>query len=209
MEINKTIVDYTEIIHFKNVIDQADCKSISQQILNYKQTYTPTKFEKHLASDSNANCWRGEPFAHGGFDKSTEELLLDRIQRSVDYFIDSFPVSKEIKNDLIRRNRRADIWANINEPDSTNNIHSHAGCFLSGVIYCQSTGTGEIEFMPSNWLNRHTKTPWPFHNTYKFSPKDGDLILFPSYLFHQVTRNVSNKYRINLAFNTYLLDEND
>jgi uncharacterized protein (TIGR02466 family) len=209
MEILKTIVDYTEIIHFKKVIDQADCASISQKLLNYKQTYTPTAFEKRLTQSGNLNCWRGEPFAQNGFDEPTKELILDQIQKSIDCFIDSLPVSVEVKNNLNHRPRKADIWANINEPNTTNNIHLHSGCFLSGVIYCQSTGTGEIEFIPANWLNRHTKTPWPFHNTYKFSPDDGDIILFPGYLFHQVTCNTSNKYRINLAFNIHLLDETD
>jgi hypothetical protein len=207
MEISKTLVDYTEVIHCKQALTAEECSSVAGQILNYKQNQTPTGFEKTLNIQGNASCWRGEPFQNNGFDPLTQELILDKISKSIEYFINSLPVSNEQKHQLNSQSRHIEMWANVNDPDSTNLIHLHSGCFLSGVIYLQSTDTGSIEFIPSNWLNRHTSSPWPFHGTYIFHPADGDILLFPSYLFHQVNRNNSAKYRINLAFNVSLTEE--
>ena len=35
-------------------------------------------------------------------------------------------------------------------------------------------------------------------------PKDGDILLFPSYLLHEVTVNTSSKNRITVGFNIKL-----
>lgn len=208
MEICKTLVDYTEIIHLKQALTPDEYTSVVDQILKYKQDRTPTGFENTLNTQGNTNCWRGEPFQNNGFDQLTQDLLLDKISKSVEYFVNNMPILDSQKQSLSSRSRHIEIWANVNDPDSTNIIHLHTGCFLSGVIYLQATDTGSIEFISSNWLNRHTSLPWPFHNTHVFHPNDGDILLFPSYLFHQVNRNNSAKYRINLAFNVSLLEEN-
>ena len=41
----------------------------------------------------------------------------------------------------------------------------------------------------------------PFGQSFTVEPVDGLLLVFPSYLLHEVRSNPSNKQRINIAFN--------
>ena len=92
-------------------------------------------------------------------------------------------------------------WANINGAGSRNTFHTHKEDEFSCVYYLQGTGTGDLRFPnPANVLGDCCKTS-PFTRDFLFVPNDGDLILFPSWLPHEVEPNLSNRERINIAFN--------
>ncbi len=92
-------------------------------------------------------------------------------------------------------------WANINAPGSRNTFHTHKEDEFSCVYYLQGTNTGDLRFPnPANLLGDCSKTS-PFTRDFLFAPIDGDLILFPSWLPHEVEPNLSDRERINLAFN--------
>jgi uncharacterized protein (TIGR02466 family) len=92
-------------------------------------------------------------------------------------------------------------WANINAPGSRNILHTHKEDEFSCVYYLQGTDTGDLRFPnPANILGDCAKTS-PFTRDFLFAPNDGDLILFPSWLPHEVEPNLSNRDRINIAFN--------
>lgn len=92
-------------------------------------------------------------------------------------------------------------WANVNSPGSRNTFHTHKEDELSCVYYLQGTDTGDLRFPnPANLLGDCCKTS-PFTRDFLFAPADGDLILFPSWLPHEVEPNLSNRERINVAFN--------
>lgn len=92
-------------------------------------------------------------------------------------------------------------WANVNAPGSRNTFHTHKEDEFSCVYYLQGTDTGDLRFPnPANLLGDCSKTS-PFTRDFLFAPNDGDLILFPSWLPHEVEPNLSNRDRINIAFN--------
>ena len=92
-------------------------------------------------------------------------------------------------------------WANVNSPGSRNSLHTHKEDELSCVYYLQGTDTGDLRFPnPANLLGDCCKTS-PFTRDFLFAPTDGDLIVFPSWLPHEVEPNLSNRERINVAFN--------
>lgn len=90
------------------------------------------------------------------------------------------------------------MWAVINRAGDTNAPHTHPGNLVSGAYYLRipegMTG-GEIVFMDPrgnvNAYGSHAKTqaglqaPWD-HATVAHAPKQGDLLLFPSWLPHYV-----------------------
>ena len=99
-----------------------------------------------------------------------------------------------------RQHTEINYWANVNQPGSRNNFHSHKSESFSAVYYLQATNTGELRFPnPANLLGDCNKTA-PFIRDFTFSPKDGDLVLWPSWMPHEVEPNLSNKERINLTF---------
>lgn len=92
-------------------------------------------------------------------------------------------------------------WTNVNETGSSNIIHSHSRWHWSGVYYIQGRDTGKIAFYSTPYLNQQVTKGLPFGQSFTVEPVDGLLLLFPSYLLHEVLANTSDSQRINLAFN--------
>lgn len=98
-------------------------------------------------------------------------------------------------------------WINRGDSKSFQFEHNHAGrdAFLSGVYYIDvPDGSGNIIFrnpISDFQYNKLWKTNGPSDRERMVTPKNGDLIIFPSFLYHRVTLNHSNDQRITLAFN--------
>ncbi len=99
------------------------------------------------------------------------------------------------------------MWAIINIGGSANLRHQHGNSTISGAYYVRAPlNSGDIVFydprpapvyshpnvVDSNILNAQVNS---------ISPKEGALVLFPSYLDHSVNENLSNDERIVISFN--------
>ena len=87
-------------------------------------------------------------------------------------------------------------------------FHCHKNSFWSGVYYFDeyNSNSGSLEFQSpllnfSDFELIPTKWNGLTARTFKFPPRKNQLILFPSYLFHQVTRCKDDYPRRSLAFN--------
>ena len=98
-------------------------------------------------------------------------------------------------------------WANINSTGVSHAIHSHPNNFLSGVYYVQTqAGADTINFhdpKPQTGIIRPPVTELTALNTDQVvvNVSKGTLLMFPAYLGHSVSRNESDKLRINISFN--------
>jgi hypothetical protein len=91
-------------------------------------------------------------------------------------------------------------WCNINEKYSRNVYHSHKSKIFSVVYYLQATNTGRLILTnPANILNDCSDFA-PYTRDFLFLPKDGDLILWPAWIPHEVEPNMSDRQRINIVF---------
>lgn len=103
-----------------------------------------------------------------------------------------------------KRLKLEDSWFNFYEKDHFQYAHSHVGTLtsepcLSGVYFHSTNGKdGDLVF--NNVNNQYINSPLhePF---YPISPKEGDLIIFPSYLVHHVNPNLTEHLRISISFN--------
>lgn len=91
------------------------------------------------------------------------------------------------------------------------NYHNHTGSSLTGILYVNVPSGGLTLYDPRTNANRGMMSA--MLNSGAFSPIElrperGDLIIFPSYVFHQGTPNYSNEPRIVLPFDV-VPDEND
>jgi uncharacterized protein (TIGR02466 family) len=170
-----------------------------EQILAYKNQSIDN-------SGSEINCWRGH-FNENNFNSKSleylEKLILTAMQKYDEslikpnsiYLNSNFYQKFNISKPLIH------TWINVNSKNGYNISHNHGGSFLSGVVYLQSTDTGFIEFEPLNYIYKINHPMWYYNGSAKYYPKDGDVIIFPSYLVHRVEPNPSDRDRINIAFN--------
>ena len=107
-----------------------------------------------------------------------------------------------------------DGWKNINEPGSYNIKHYHPLSHLSGVLWIKTPDkSGDILFQSPDEFNRYQqldcytddfKFQTNFYHTYRFSPIEGRILIFPSDLEHLVKINESDEDRISYSFNVSL-----
>ena len=103
------------------------------------------------------------------------------------------------------------MWAVVNGPGSSNRLHNHPYNYLSGVFYLQvPPDSGPLVFHDprpqSEVLSPPKKIGETIHTSSRvsWSPKQNDLLFFPSWLNHEVEENNSNEERIILSFNLEL-----
>lgn len=103
-----------------------------------------------------------------------------------------------------------EIWINRLQTGGHQALHNHANSFASGVIYLTPShasastvfvkALGASSFVFNNAHEQTTQGPYCAERWIMPSVSPGDLILFPSYLLHEVPRNEGDT-RITLAFN--------
>lgn len=89
--------------------------------------------------------------------------------------------------------------------------HNHMGSMLSGVLYVQSEeGAGGIVFgRPHSLFGSAVEPEFVAENQFNsgnsvFEPKTGDILIFPSDLYHGVLEHKGNKERFSVAFDIFL-----
>ena len=86
-------------------------------------------------------------------------------------------------------------WSHIHQKDMSTITHNHIPSYVSSVLYVKiPENAGHIVF---NTRSNPYSTP----NGSKFEPEEGVYYIFPSFLDHFVTRNMSDDIRISLSFN--------
>jgi uncharacterized protein (TIGR02466 family) len=115
---------------------------------------------------------------------------------------------------------RANMWANVNRSGHGNLPHTHPGAFWSGVYYVDDGGIaadpslgGALEFLDPRGAGPVMYAP---HLGFAMKgglsgganevlqPKAGRMVLFPSWLLHQVRHYRGTAERISIAFNLNL-----
>ncbi|MGI4950551.1 MAG: putative 2OG-Fe(II) oxygenase [Janthinobacterium lividum] len=103
-----------------------------------------------------------------------------------------------------------EMWTNVLGPGGSQAMHAHANSFVSGILYLtpshpsahtvfvRNPGGSEFTFRH----NSRTTQLGPFNAGKYVTPEiaPGDLLLFPSYLLHEVPRN-GGEERLTMAFN--------
>ncbi len=107
------------------------------------------------------------------------------------------------------------MWSIINPPGSSNRAHVHPGCLWSGVYYIQAPkNSGHIEFVEPRTVHLmnqgryipNQKRPQECWSKVRFTPTEGRMIIFPSWLYHAVDPNLAKEEgdaanRVIISFN--------
>ena len=103
-----------------------------------------------------------------------------------------------------------EAWFNALDPGGHQALHSHANSFVSGIVYLTPShpssrtvfyrGLGGRDFTFSN--DHAGSSPGPYNSPKWAVPEvaPGDLVLFPSFLLHEVPTNQGER-RVTLSFN--------
>ena len=134
---------------------------------------------------------------------STFETLERRISKHVKAY------GKALDFDLRGREvYMTDCWVNMMPPGTNHSLHLHPLSFISGTYYVQTPpGCSGIKFEDPR-LDRFMAAPprinkaKPENHTFVTYPAEaGNLVLFESWLRHEVPANLVQEERISISFN--------
>lgn len=102
-------------------------------------------------------------------------------------------------------------WATKHDQNDWCQTHSHNNSLISGIVYIDTTpNSGKVIFTNSNTNLFHPSLDVEFEETnlfnaksIEFIPEVGTVLMFPSFLRHQVTPNLSFENRYCIAFNLF------
>lgn len=181
-------------LHYEPCGTREQHEDLLQQILQQKE-------KDPIGIDlSNNGCWRSE------HKYNNIDWLIDGItsvaNKQINLYNKLDPSFKQKLDNLQQLQHY--YWTNVNKPGSNNYIHTHKGYTFTGCFYLQGNDTGLLTFHnPSNVLNECHHTS-PFISQYQFNPNDGFIYMWPGWMPHEVTTNLSSKDRINISFNIWL-----
>lgn len=119
---------------------------------------------------------------------------------------------EEVKKDLLLECEYLKVvssWANKTEKGGSHHWHYHQNSWASGVLYLTESDSSTVFWTKNSWSdvtgdNRISicgeKSP-QLNDEYKTSV--GDLIIFPSTVFHMVNVHNLNSSRYTISFNSF------
>jgi uncharacterized protein (TIGR02466 family) len=100
-------------------------------------------------------------------------------------------------------------WLNKIKPQEFCDIHNHKNSYLSGIIYFRCLPNDSTLFTNRAAMS-DTTLHFPKSKITEFNAKavsinvkEGDLLLFPSWVPHQVNVNTTDQDRVSLSFDTW------
>ena len=177
------------------------------QIDNYKnineEMYTYIKELQNKdqigISKSNLKGWHSKDF---NLNEKQPQNFISLIYSSIEQVMHDMNWDKQKQIAKINN-----MWAIINTGGSANLRHQHGNSTISGAFYVRAPkNAGDIIFYDPRpapiYSHPNALSPNSLNAQVNgISPKEGALILFPSYLDHSVNENKSNEERIVISFN--------
>ena len=152
---------------------------------------------------------------------SDRDLLAWGGERAAEVANMARAVASHLTRDLAGREVQPDwtvsAWANVNGPGDANICHYHPGWFWSGTYYVDDGGVSLDNSVGGNFEMLDPRGPAPAMQAPTLAyageggqpigpiewirPRAGLLVLFPSWLQHQVRSYRGKRERISIAFN--------
>jgi len=148
----------------------------------------------HLSTGPNQGFYDWQ--MAGGWDilanHTTMQLLNEYLNSAADAYLQALSLSHLIPD----RTKTIQAWATVHSKCVSHLPHCHPGALISGTYYVKiPKGAGKIIFDDPRGPRP------PFDTQIAIQPKEGDLLLFPPWLIHQVAPTEDTQERISIAFN--------
>ena len=116
-------------------------------------------------------------------------------------------IARELGWDLSNNEIRiASLWAHLTEPGRNTQLHNHHPAHLSCAYYVSTTpDSGAIKFVDDRMqriLEPESTTGHEFcRRNVEIAPRDGLMVVFPSWVGHLVGENRTDQRRVSLSMN--------
>jgi len=147
---------------------------------------------------------------------STDKYILNRPElKTLNAFIKEH-IDKYVENVMCPKNESLEFyitqsWLNLTKTNEGQELHDHPNSFISGVYYftdeCFLNLCNPNYYLERNtiWIQPKRDNLWnSFYHNVKIKSKQNTLILFPSWIKHEVPENQSSSDRMSMAFNVFV-----
>lgn len=194
---------------FPSFIYQAPLKPRLKSLL----TEISTESEQIRLSDHQGQAWSKKNYpggytSYGSLDQlyrfsSTFELLRKEIDRHVQSFV------KTLEMDISAKElQMSTCWLNIMPRGAVHSMHIHPLSVISGSFYVRTPKkSSAIKFEDPRLVHfmasppRKKKAHRDHQRFVEIQPSAGEVILFESWMKHEVPTNPSQEERISISFN--------
>jgi uncharacterized protein (TIGR02466 family) len=190
---------------FKSAIDVPDMARFNQDLADECRSLA--------ASDDAGRRWSAANYlggytSYGSLDRlHLVSSLFARLRRRIDPHVKAY--ARALHYDLSGRTlAMTDCWANVMPAGVVHSLHLHPTSFISGTYYVEvPRGAGALKFEdPRLGLHmaappRRADAPESFHAFVKLPAGAGDVVLFESWLRHEVPPGRFSGERISISFN--------
>jgi uncharacterized protein (TIGR02466 family) len=164
------------------------------------------------AQDRAGQAWSRE-HGYGGYtsyasldDLTRRDSLFDDLRRKLDRHVAAF--ARELHLDLGKRLRLDSLWINILKPGAAHSGHIHPHSVISGTVYVETpSGASALKLedprLPLMMAapSRTADAPEAERPFVSIAPAPGTVLLWESFLRHEVPANAAKSDRISLSFN--------
>ncbi|CAN5232978.1 TIGR02466 family protein [soil metagenome] len=151
--------------------------------------------------------------AYGGYtsyaslnDLTRRDSLFDELRRRLDRHVTAF--AKALSLDLDKRLKLDSLWINILRPGAAHSGHIHPHSVISGTVYVAvPPGSSALKLedprlpMMMAAPKRSADAPPEDQTFVSLTPAPGTVLLWESFLRHEVPANAAKTDRISLSFN--------
>ncbi len=129
--------------------------------------------------------------------------IKQELTESLQMFLDNIIKPKDDVKPYVTQS-----WLNYTAENQYHHKHAHPNSFLSGVMYVNADPEKDkITFFTESYKQiklNPKEFNWYNAESWYFTVKPGDIVVFPSSLTHMVEQKAGTNTRISLAFNSFL-----
>ena len=174
-------------------------RTFNEELSNY--IYKLYEEDSEGVDRSNRGGWHSKTFELN--DKNSIQLKFAlELQKYILKTFTNLGWRTENQNIRIR-----EMWAIINKKNDFNVVHTHPNSLLSAAYYVKAPNNcGRFQIEDLNIVKRHASPLIANQNELNMNVAglevtEGDLLIFPGYLPHKVSRNETDDDRIVISFN--------
>jgi uncharacterized protein (TIGR02466 family) len=161
-------------------------------------------------SVSNRGGWQSDSFWQHDIDKYQNSDAFQNLIKVLSGLIQE-GVNYSYKPHGLFEIEPGNSWFNFNLKNDYNILHNHPESVFSSVVYLTDDNSPLVLSDVGSSRNTSvaiTKTANIFQTQFKYTPKKGDYIIFPSWFLHYVEQNDKDNLRVSLATNFKIHTEN-
>ena len=165
-----------------------------------------------IAAEDRAGQTWAKANAYGGYtsyaslnDLTRRDSLFDDLRKIIDRHVAAF--ARELHMDCGKL-KLDSLWINILKPGAAHSGHIHPGSVISGTVYVEiPPGASALKLedprlpMMMAAPKRTADAPEPERTFVYVTPKPGEILLWESFIRHEVPANQAKAERLSLSFN--------